>query len=251
MRRQTAPQELRFPIAPRAVIAALAAASAALIVLSVASVLYRFEIEPGSHETLMRVANLDEEGGLGAWYESSMLLLCGLLLLLIAAVRRRDGATYVRHWAFLGAVFIYMSSDEAAALHELTINPLNDRLDAGGVLYFTWIVPAAVILLALGASYLRFLRDLAPRTRTLMLTAAALYIGGGMGFEAVSGLYADHHDKDTLIYALLTNVEEVLEMAGLLVFFGTLLSQLAAPTAAGVREPVAPAATRTAVAAGR
>ena len=75
MRPPTPAQELRFPIAPRAVIAALVAVSVAMIVLSVAAVLYKFEIDPGSHETLMRVANLDSEGGLGAWYESSMLLL--------------------------------------------------------------------------------------------------------------------------------------------------------------------------------
>ena len=235
MRPPTASRELRVPISPRALIAVLVAAGVALLVLSLASVVYKFEIEPGPHETLMRVANLDQEGGLGAWYESSLLLLCGVLMLLIAAVRRRDGAAYVRHWAFLGAVFVYLSIDEAAALHELTIEPLNDRLDAGGVLYFTWIVPAAVILLVLAATYLRFLRALAPRTRALLLTAAALYIGGGMGFEAVTGLYADQHDRDTLVYALLTNVEEVLEMAGLLVLFGTLLSELAvgAPDATG------------------
>ena len=233
MRRSTTPQELRVPIAPRAILAALAALSAALLALSLASVVYKFEIDPGPHETLMRVANLDSEGGLGAWFESSALLLSGLLMLLIAAVRRRDGAAYVRHWAVLGTVFVYLSIDEAAALHELTINPLNDRFDAGGVLYYTWIVPAALILLVLGATYLRFLRDLAPRTRALMLTAAALYIGGGMGMEAADGLYVDHHDKDTLVYALLTNFEEVLEMAGILVLFGALLRELAAPPATG------------------
>jgi hypothetical protein len=250
MRRPATPQELRFPIAPRAVVAVLAAMVAALTVLSVAAVVYKYEIEPGPHREMMRIANLDEEGGLQAWYQSSTLLLCGVLMFLIALVRRRDGAAYVRHWAILGVVFACLAVDEAAKLHELTISPLQDRLDAGGVLYYTWIVPAALILLVLGASYLGFLRNLAPRTRALFLTAAALYIGGAMGFEAVNGLYVDQHGNDTLVYALLTNLEEVLEMTGVLVLLSALMSELAVPAAVESREVAGSDSARAAVAAG-
>jgi hypothetical protein len=246
MRRPAPPQELRFPIAPRAVLAVLAAMIAALTVLSVAAIVYKFEIDPGSHRELMRIANLDEEGGLQSWYQSSTLLLSGVLMFLIALVRRRDGATYVRHWAILGVVFACLSIDEAAKLHELTIDPLQDRLGAGGILYYTWIVPAALVLLVLGASYLRFLRDLAPRTRALFVTAAALYIGGAMGFEAVNGLYVDQHGNDTLVYGLLTNLEEVLEMTGVLVLLSALMSELAVPAVEGRAGSDRP---RTAVAA--
>jgi hypothetical protein len=251
MRRPATPQELRFPIAPGAVLATLAAVVAGLTVLSVASIIYKFEIEPGPHRELMRIANLDEEGGLQSWYQSSTLLLCGVLMFLIALVRRRDGLAYVRHWAILGAIFACLAIDEAAKLHELTISPLQDRLDAGGVLYYTWIVPAALILLVLGAAYLRFLRDLAPRTRALFLTAAALYIGGGMGFEAANGLYVDRHGTDTLVYALLTNVEEVLEMTGVLVLLSALMSELAVPAAVKTSEVPDSDGARAAVAAGR
>jgi len=251
MRRPVTTHELHFRIAPRAIVATLAAVVCALTVLSVASLVYKFELEPGPHETLMRIANLDAEGGLQSWYQSSTLLLCGALMVLIALARRRDGAAYVRHWAFLGIVFTWLSVDEAATLHELTIDPLNDALDAGGVLYYTWIVPAALALLVLGVSYRGFLRHLPPRTRTLILTAAALYIGGAMGFEAANGLYVDQHGKDTLVYGLLTNAEEVLEMTGVLVLVSALISELTASAALKTNEALPPGGTRrTAVTAG-
>ena len=249
MRSPVTTHEVRFRIAPRAIIATLAAMVVVLTVLSVASLVYKFEIEPGPHETLMRVANLDAEGGLQSWYQSSTLLFCAVLMFLIALARKRDGATYVRHWAFLGAVFVCLSVDEAAKLHELTIEPLQDKLDAGGILYYTWIVPAALVLLALGLSYLGFLRHLRPRTRTLILIAAALYIGGALVFEAVNGLYVDRHGNDTLVWGLLTNVEEVLEMTGILVLLSALMRELVTPAAVKTDGAVHPGAVRSAAVA--
>ena len=75
---------LRLRISPRAVIVTLAVAIAALTALSAAVAIYKWKISPGAHETMMRIASLDEEGGLQTWYQSSTLLLCAGLMLLIA-----------------------------------------------------------------------------------------------------------------------------------------------------------------------
>jgi len=67
-----------------------------------------------------------------------------------------------------------------------------------------------------------FLRDLAAivslpaRTRTLFLIAGAVYVSGAVVLEMAGGAYASTHGTD-LAYGALASVEEVLEMAGIVV----------------------------------
>jgi hypothetical protein len=59
--------------------------------------------------------------------------------------------------------------------------------------------------------------------RFYFITAAALYIGGALGMEIIGGVYADFDGQQNLAYALFTNLEEVLEMLGVITFIYGLL----------------------------
>ncbi len=225
---EPAPGMLGLPPAVRKVIFGLAGTAALLTVLSLAALVYHFEIDPGpSHRTLKRLFSLDDEGGLQSWYQSSTLLACAVLMGAIAARKSAAGSGFVRHWWLLSAVFVYLSLDEAATIHELTMWRLQDVLDAGGLLYFTWIVPAAVLIAVLAGLLWRFLMGLPRWTLKLFLAAGCLYVGGALGVEALGGLYFDLHDLTlsgkSPTYELITTFEEALEMAGVLTF-GTALA---------------------------
>jgi hypothetical protein len=133
-----------------------------------------------------------------------------------------------RYWAGLAVVFLFLSLDESASFHELTIMPLRQRLGAGGFLYSTWIVPAAAFVAVLGLVYLRFLARLPARTRWLIAASAVVYLSGTLGLEAVSGRHEDLHGFRNLTYAMLVTAEETLEMLGIVLFIHALLTYVAA-----------------------
>ena len=108
--------------------------------------------------------------------------------------------------------------DEVATIHELPIDPLRNALNAGGLLYFTWVIPGAIFVMIVGLSYLRFLGHLPSRTRNLFLIAAAVFVGGAIGVEMISGLQADRHGETNFAYAMIITIEEAMEMLGVVIF---------------------------------
>jgi hypothetical protein len=208
-------------ISPRQITLALAAVAAILAILSIGQHLY-----PGSDIPVERI-NLDEEISIPTWFQSTLLLLAGLLAALIAVLRSRASGSYVRHWAVAAVALILMAGDEMIAIHEMLIDPMRSLLDVtGGIFYFAWIVPGAAVAVAFAATYLRFLGHLPERIRKLFVIAGVIYLTGVLGVEGIDGAYRSSHGSDTLEYMLLTDVEEMFEMAGQLVLIYALLSYL-------------------------
>jgi hypothetical protein len=120
--------------------------------------------------------------------------------------------------------FLYLAYDETFAVHERLIPVfrllLGDR--TLGMFYFAWIIPGIAIVFVLGAIFFNFLLRLPTKVRRRFLMAGALYIGGAIGFEMIGGRYREAHGYD-LAYAMITTIEERLEMGGVIVFIWALL----------------------------
>jgi len=154
---------------------------------------------------LVAFLSLSYERNLPTWYASGLLLCCALALFAHARAARTQRA----RWRGLGAVFVYLSLDEAVGLHEhLGVFELN------GVLYFSWVVPAAALVALLGLAYLPFVRALPERLRAQVLLAGALYVGGALGMELPLGWWTELHGDANLTYALIDHGEELLELLG-------------------------------------
>ena len=67
---------------------------------------------------------------------------------------------------------------------------------------------------------------LPPATRRLFVLAAILYIGGAIGIEMIGGQHASLYGEQNLEYAIITALEELLEMLGTVVFIYGLLSYM-------------------------
>jgi hypothetical protein len=223
--------DIELQVSPKRWTAALGLVVALLVAASVgASYLSFVSIDNPvlSHvrDTVVRLTWVDEECNIPSWYSASLLLLCSLLLGIIAAAQRQRRDGYFGHWLALALIFLLLSLDETAQLHELSIAPLRDRFHATGLLYYAWIVPAGVGVALFGLSYLRFLAALPARSRRLFLVAGAIYVGGALGVEALSGAQASRHGEHNPIYHAIVTVEESLEMVGLVVFIYALLDYL-------------------------
>lgn len=184
------------------------------------------QIAPSVRSPLLPMFSLSVEANFPTWYAAGLLASCGLALLLIAAGVRQSGAPFRRHWAFLGGLFLYMSLDEAVELHEHLGELVALEGQLHGVLYFSWVVPAAAVVVLLGLAYLRFLKHLPATTRWRFVLAGALYVGGALVVELPLGWWAERAGRDNLVYGLIDWVEETCELFGATLFLASLLAYI-------------------------
>lgn len=171
---------------------------------------------------LVEFLSLSYERNLPTWYASGLLLACALVL---AGIARAAGLTHEparRHWWALAVLFAYISLDESVGLHE----HLGGLLSLGGVLYFTWVVPAAVAVVLGGLAFLPFLARLSSRRRAQFIVAGVLYVGGALIMELPLGWWTERHGNDNLVYALIDHLEEALELVGASLFLAALVEEL-------------------------
>lgn len=154
--------------------------------------------------------SLSFEGNVPTWYSTVLLFACSALLGVAGERARRAGDPDRRHLAGLAILFAYFSLDEAIEIHE----HLGGLLGTGGVLYFDWVVPAAVFVALVGVTYARFLFRLPPEVRRGFMIAGAVYVSGALLMELPLGAWTEHAGDDNLGYALIDFVEEALEIAG-------------------------------------
>jgi hypothetical protein len=179
-----------------------------------------------AHESFVRLFHLAGEANISAWYSSSTLLFCAALLAVIAVAKRINSDDYVLHWAVLSLIFLYLSVDEAAVLHEMAIKPMRAMLNPSGLFYYAWIIPALIAVLIFVVAYLRFLTHLPMKTRLLFIASGALFVSGAIGLESVSGLFAGSDGTRSLTWELITILEELFEMLGVVLFIYTLLDYI-------------------------
>lgn len=176
-----------------------------------------------ARDSFVRLFSLDGEANIPAWYSSSLVLLASMLLGIIGVAKKRLDDRYALHWGALSLIFLYLSLDEAAIIHEMSIKPLRVLIRTGGLLYYAWVVPGAAAVFIVGLAYVRFLAALPARTRLLFLVAGTLFVGGSLGMESLSGQHAELYGKGSLGYHVIITIEESLEMSGVIVYLYALL----------------------------
>ena len=168
------------------------------------------------------------ENNIPTWYQSSALLLCSLLLATIASGQKRLGQPYVRHWRFLAAVFLFLSVDEAAQIHEGVGNLVRRVIDTSGSLAYAWVIPYGILVAVLAVAYLGFLAHLPRRIRRLFVLAGGGYVGAAVGVEMVQAvLDRGPYRLARVASPVAANIEETTEMAAIVLFVYALLSYIA------------------------
>ena len=189
------------------------------VVVEVLKPIYELKTRSG----VVPLLSLSYEQNLPSFYSAALLLGCALLLALIAHGAKTNGERLVPFWWILSAGFLYISIDEVLSFHE----ELSTLMALGGVLHFSWVIPAAILVLVVGVAYIPFLRALPRSMRIRFLLAGAIYVGGAVGMELPLGYWTVHHGTDNLGYGLIDAGEEALEMLGLNLFLLALLDHLA------------------------
>lgn len=203
-----------------------------LLMMNVVMLSFHHNFDIGSlksfSNTTFKLVNLfdfNEEVNVPTFYSAVTLFTSALLLFSIAILSKRSGRSYVS-WFCLGLIFLFLTFDEFASLHELVIGMSREAFNASGYFYYAWVIPYAFGLFILGLIYIPFLKNLPKNTRKTFLYAAAIFITGAIGFEMLGGNIVESQGP-TPLFSLVYTIEETLEMVGIAVFIYALLTYIA------------------------
>ncbi len=170
--------------------------------------------------------SVNTEETIPTWYSTILLFMAACGLAVIATGKRAEQDVYARHWIGLAVIFVYLSIDEGAAIHDILAEPLQKAFSTTGFLAFGWQIVAAPLLIIFALVYLRFLLQLPPRTRNLFILAGGLYVGGALIIEGISANQWSLDGGVSFGYLTIATVEELFEMWGVVIFIYALLDYL-------------------------
>jgi hypothetical protein len=125
-------------LSAKGIIKTLTAAAVVLAILGLAAALLD-HLSPSSgfwlreaQESFVRLFDLDREANIPTWYQSALLLLCCALS---AAIGRLSnfGAGVRGRWLLMAALFLCLSIDEAAVIHEMLVTPMRLVFHTSGI----------------------------------------------------------------------------------------------------------------------
>lgn len=166
--------------------------------------------------------SVNVENSIPTWYSALLLFGAAALLVWVAVSRRRFKLPGTLLWFGLALVFLYLSIDEAASVHEIAAEWLQTDFDLSGFLTFGWQLAALPPLILFALVYVRFWLRLPASTRMLFLIATVVYVGGAFVIEGISAsIYGER--GVTYPYLIVATIEETCEMLGAVIFIYALL----------------------------
>lgn len=166
------------------------------------------------------------EANLPTWYSTLLLVASSILLLAVFSTRQNKSDKY--YWLVLAFVFVYLSLDEFAQLHELFgsyISKTSMQSLLPDESSSAWIFWGGAMSLIVAVSFFRFWWRLSKPVRRTFLIAAVIYVGGALGLEIIEVYHASRAGEDFWFFAMVT-VEETMEMLGVVIFISGLFEQL-------------------------
>jgi hypothetical protein len=84
------------------------------------------------------------------------LMLASMLAGFLALTSRKVANGNVIHWAGIWLLFLLLSLDEVAEIHEKISDRIQDAFGFTGFLSFSWVIPGAIAVAIVTSLYLRF-----------------------------------------------------------------------------------------------
>ncbi len=211
----------------RKIIRLLSVATLLLLLAHLASYAVQASVSTSTAEALDGLFNLSRENNFPSYFSAALLLAAALLFYSVQLSVKAVKEKWQQHWRLLAAVMVFLSVDEAVQLHERLPSVTGSLFQnfESGFLHFAWVIPYTALFLAVAAYFLKFVLALPLRTRNLFLLSGFLYVGGALGFEFLEGQEVGKNGF-SFTYWLMITVEEIMEMAGVIVLIYALLQLL-------------------------
>jgi len=178
--------------------------------------------------TIHVLFDLDGEGNIPAWFSSVQLFLIGLVFFLKGRQSDPDYRPSSLFFLIVGAGFIFLSVDEAAAIHEKITHVLTPiawvpRFKGDhGVWVFIYILVGVSLCFATYRDLMAMWKRYRSAT-SILAVGMGLFLIGVIGLEIVSFEFL-RSGSTPLLYQAEVALEELLEMSGeSIMLYGTLL----------------------------
>lgn len=202
-----------------------------VLVLDVGAVVTYFIAQATEHTAVSAITRdvflgfeFTNEHNIPAWIASLLWAVFGLIGVVLALVSRRQRLGF----AAIGAVGLFASLDEYAMIHE-RLAVVGERLVPEQVASTigAWVLPGLVVAAVVALLLLRFVLSLPSRARAWLFIAAAVFLSGSLGAEAVWWWITEGRPEGVTPFALvLSGIEENLEMLGVGIAIAALVSLL-------------------------
>jgi hypothetical protein len=158
-----------------------------------------------------RLVDVAGEQSLPTWFSVVVLGLAAAVHLLAATFARVARLPVWRLWVVGALLITAMSVDDATSLHE-QLDGLG-RSAGADTFPFAWVIPGAVLGMAVAASLILLARRLRGEARWTLVAGLALLLGAALGMETVNGAVLEAQGPSRL-FVLGTHLEELAEMIG-------------------------------------
>jgi len=182
-------------------------------------------------ELLVEKFSVDLEHNFPTHFTSMVLFISSLLFSVIGVGEKKSaGAAQSRYWFGLSLIFLFLSFDESAHIHEHFDGVMRAvGVKTTGYLAWPWVIAYGSLVVVFILAYLRFWIRLPASFRIAYLLSGAVYVGASLGFELLEAQdYVANSGLYTVKYMVYTSIEEVLEMSAISYLVYTNLRYMAA-----------------------
>jgi len=174
----------------------------------------------------VRMFDLDMERNVPTLFSSLILAISAMCFYLLAKTKKSIVNKESKFWLGLAGVFIFLSFDESAKIHETIGDYTENFVNATGYLYYPWVISYGILVLILGLLYFRFFWKMKSKIFWSFMLSAFIYLTGAVGFELLGASESSAHGTATVLYSVLYTIEESLEMYGVIYLIWILLTLL-------------------------
>jgi hypothetical protein len=176
---------------------------------------------------LAGMLDVNGEGTVPTWFSQALWLLSSAGACLIALNADAYGGRG-RHWLALACIFLLLSLDEGAQLHEHIGEILDQYVKGSGAFAWSWVLYGLAFLVDVAALFWRFVLSLPRLTAALFVLAAVTFVAGALGVEMYSAAIEQHEASfpPGLNWPRLLAIEELLEMLGVVLNLAAVMSVL-------------------------
>jgi len=169
------------------------------------------------------IVDFDTEGNIPTLFSSLLFFINSVLLFFISRIAKKQSSSDSKQWLGLAIIFLFLCFDESIVIHEHSGDLLANYIDAYGFLYYPWFIPYMIAFFLLVLFYLPFYFKLNKETKVSFFIAASMFITGAAGLDILGANEDYHNGSNTIVYAILYTLEELMEMIAQVIFMSALL----------------------------
>ena len=182
----------------------------------------RDEVIFNSAGGIWSVLTLGRSPNVASWFACLGFFGSAAAMALLARLARASGDSLARDWGRLSWICLLISADQVCSIHEAVLAALHDLIPFSTVFDFAWLLLASS---ALFFFFRPFLSCLPPPIRNRFVVAAAIYFFGALGMELAPHAPLRINGAPG-IYEIVTLVDRIMQITGLLLFMRTLVDHL-------------------------